>query len=775
MAVDRLRAAADAAANDAQGSYLHFAVFGLYLAVVVGATTHEELLKGSMVTMPGLGVGLPIMGFYILVPALFVLMHANLLLQMSLVAGHVRGLRDAIEALASDEERRLEQALPPSSIIGQFLFSHPRGTPIGMTYLALASSLILLPIGILVFVQVRFLPYHSEWVTGWHRGLVFADLLLIWLVWPRIVRAPAPPTPQKAEEADPLPRRWSEAVRRSLAASRAKAKQRKSGTAIVVAEGLAGWAKEEARRLPDRFGRHLRLLAISLMTVVFVSLIATIPRSAAPVQVAAGDPCAGDAGPDAAQVTIAEPVPYPKAGDSCRPWQFWRYFERVQLPVTQITAPPRIDYCLTFLLFEAPTTPLDMRRNLRVRNTRLVLAEPTPAQIGDLGEKEAWEQTGRGLDLKGRDLRFAEFSRSDLRKADLRGADLFGADLAFANLRHAQAADVSVTEYDGCDPALQVEVDHQAFCRTRLSDATLSNADLRDTNFWKTGMEHVDLRYAQLARAGLNQADLNGSDLRASDLQGANLWGARLDDAKLNDARLDGANLSCASLRKAHLEAADLRMAALFKTRLDGAKLNDARLDGAYLAQARLADAELAGAYLAGADLRAALLEGARLGSGPRDRPFFGWADLRDVRGQPAYDEESLKEGPDGLWRHIAPEALPAAGPAGDSGSIGPFEETAYEDRLAALLTGLVCDPEAEAPQLQGLATRVLWDKDAVGEVTGLHKKVALRLLRAASDAGEVAAAGAVGARCPQAAEMPRNLRERLRDLLVMPLGSIAP
>ena len=52
MAVDRLRSAADAAANDAEGSYLRFAVFGLYLAVVVGATTHEELLKGSVVTMP---------------------------------------------------------------------------------------------------------------------------------------------------------------------------------------------------------------------------------------------------------------------------------------------------------------------------------------------------------------------------------------------------------------------------------------------------------------------------------------------------------------------------------------------------------------------------------------------------------------------------------------------------------------------------------------------------------------------------------------------------
>ena len=122
MAVDRLRSAADAAANDAEGSYLRFAVFGLYLAVVVGATTHEELLKGSVVTMPGLGVGLPIMGFYVLVPALFVLMHSSLLLQLGLVAGHVERLRAAIQEIPSEEERQLELALPPSSIISQFLF-----------------------------------------------------------------------------------------------------------------------------------------------------------------------------------------------------------------------------------------------------------------------------------------------------------------------------------------------------------------------------------------------------------------------------------------------------------------------------------------------------------------------------------------------------------------------------------------------------------------------------------------------------------------------------
>jgi uncharacterized protein YjbI with pentapeptide repeats len=811
MAVDRFRSAADAAANDAESSYLRFALFGLYLAVVVGATTHEELLKGSVVTMPGLGVGLPIMGFYVLVPALFVLMHANLLLQLGLVAGHIRRLRAAIEKIASDEERELERALLPSSMISRFLFGGRQGSPFGLVlYLVFVVSLIVLPIGILIFVQIRFLPYHSASVTWWHRGLIFADLAVIWLLWPGIVSTSAAQPPPELKEAGPLPRRWGEAVRHSLAKAREEAQQRNSSTAVAVVGRLAAWARNEAARLPRRVRSNPGLFTTSLITVLFVSLIVTIPGSPAPVQASSGDPCEDEASADRPEPTAAEPAssPQEQTSQSCKRWQFWRYFERLQLSVS----PPRTDYCLTYLLFEAPTTPLEMRRNLRVRNVKLVLTEPSAADVAKLGEKQAWDQIGRGLDLRGRDLRFADFSRSDLRKADLRGADLFGANLAFANLGHATAADVEVSEYDGCSEALRVAVsvdgNEKEFCRTRISHAILNNAKLQHVNFWKTSLDHASLKYAELERAALNEADLHGGDLDGARLQGANLFGARLDHASLKEARLDGANLSCAWARDTNLEAAHLSMAVLLKTRLDGANLKDARLEGAYLAKAHLSNTELAGSYLAGSDLRAAVLEGARLGSGPRerpffhsasaqeqrgDRPFFGWANLRGVQGAPAYDQEALKEGLDKLWRRIAPAALAGAEPADATGSTKSLAELAYYDRIAILLTKRACDPGADSPELESLATRVLWDVNhdhapEPREVTSFHKKVASSLLRP-SDATEARSiapqerppdGSALGARdgagagltCAHAAEVPQHIREGLHELLVTPLGA---
>ena len=70
------------------------------------------------------------------------------------------------------------------------------------------------------------------------------------------------------------------------------------------------------------------------------------------------------------------------------------------------------------------------------------------------------------------------------------------------------------------------------------------------------------------------------------------------------------------------------------------------------------------------------------------------------------------------------------------SGGIHPLDEAAYQNRLATLLIGRACDPGADAHELQGLATRVLWDKDETKEVTTFHKKVALSLLRASDVVG---------------------------------------
>jgi hypothetical protein len=49
-------------------------------------------------------------------------------------------------------------------------------------------SLVAGPIALLVLFQLQFLPYHSEWITNWQRIAVVIDLVLLWVLWPRIAR-----------------------------------------------------------------------------------------------------------------------------------------------------------------------------------------------------------------------------------------------------------------------------------------------------------------------------------------------------------------------------------------------------------------------------------------------------------------------------------------------------------------------------------------------------------------------------------------------------------
>jgi uncharacterized protein YjbI with pentapeptide repeats len=78
----------------------------------------------------------------------------------------------------------------PSNIFVQFL-AGPRDIREGGLGLILKviawSSLVVGPVLLLLLIQVQFLPYHLEWVTWVQRLAVFADVILLWLLWPAML------------------------------------------------------------------------------------------------------------------------------------------------------------------------------------------------------------------------------------------------------------------------------------------------------------------------------------------------------------------------------------------------------------------------------------------------------------------------------------------------------------------------------------------------------------------------------------------------------------
>src|SRR5262249_9891867 len=180
------------AASVGAGLWFSYLFVLLYLLIAVGGVTHRDLFLESPVKLPFLNVELPLLGFFALGPAIFLVVHSYVLLHFVLLAGKVGDFDAELRAQITDEEvrRRLRRQLP-SNIFVQFLAgSREVRTGILGFLLKLITwiSLVLGPIALLVFFELQFLPYHDESITWWHRIAVLADLVLLWMLWPSIAR-----------------------------------------------------------------------------------------------------------------------------------------------------------------------------------------------------------------------------------------------------------------------------------------------------------------------------------------------------------------------------------------------------------------------------------------------------------------------------------------------------------------------------------------------------------------------------------------------------------
>jgi uncharacterized protein YjbI with pentapeptide repeats len=180
------------AASIGAGLWFSYLFVLLYLLIAAGSVTHRELFLESPVRLPFLNVDLPLLGFFVLGPLIFLIVHAYVLLHFVLLAGKVGDFDAELKEQITDEDvrRRLRRQLP-SNIFVQFL-AGPREVRTGvlgfLLQLIAQISLVIGPIALLVFFQLQFLPYHDWPITWWHRIAVLADIVLLWTLWPPIAR-----------------------------------------------------------------------------------------------------------------------------------------------------------------------------------------------------------------------------------------------------------------------------------------------------------------------------------------------------------------------------------------------------------------------------------------------------------------------------------------------------------------------------------------------------------------------------------------------------------
>src|SRR3954454_18624166 len=160
--------------------WLSFLSVTAYLAIAIGTTTHLQLLVEGPVKLPLLGVDLPLFAFYSAAPPLFLLLHFYVLMQLYLLSRTVRQFDLELRAAAMIEaDRARVRTQLDAFVLTRLLLGGPdRFLPRFFLGATVWLTLLVGPVLLLVFFQLRFLPYHAEGTTWVHRMVLLVDLVL---------------------------------------------------------------------------------------------------------------------------------------------------------------------------------------------------------------------------------------------------------------------------------------------------------------------------------------------------------------------------------------------------------------------------------------------------------------------------------------------------------------------------------------------------------------------------------------------------------------------
>jgi uncharacterized protein YjbI with pentapeptide repeats len=521
--------AVNRSSDTAHTAWLIFLAVMAYFTIAVAGVTHKDLLLETPVSLPLLEVEIQLQQFFRFAPIVLVLMHLGLVSQLALLARETLEFDYAIRLLEPGDRRthplRLElnnfffvQAIAGparSRIMGAFLH--------GMSWL----TIVLLPVVLLLYIQVVFLPYHDVGITWTHRIALVVDIVMLVSIGLFLMRAETS---------------FAQAFVRTTAAH------------------------------PVRFAATALVLGAVWLVSFFV---ATIPGEQADrfAQRVLGFDNEDESGQP--RFVSGYAIPFLAFGSE---GSLLGLFKR------------NLEVVDTDLVVDKDQVPGEPSLSLRDRDLRFAKLDRSDLHQADLTGSDLRGASLVGTDLRGAWLqcadithfvltedregancvvaRRARFTRARLDGARFNGADLRGTQFGEARLEGAELA-------------------YAAMPGANFASARLEKADLTGG----IRAEGANFLMANLQGADLTGARLTGADLSNADLTGAILSHARLDAAGLRDARLDGAALYRATLWGADLAGAsvvgaDLREAKIWKTvspQADAESLAD--LTGLALAQ----------------------------------------------------------------------------------------------------------------------------------------------------------------------------------------------
>lgn len=505
--------AVNASSAAARNGWIVFLLLMTYFLITVAGVTPKQLLLNDLLPLPVVQVKIEQTRFFLFAPIVLLFLHFGLLIQHIMLTRKVVEFDEALRPMEAGNDRSHPLRLELHSYFFTQEIAGPTRNWLFGAFLHAMSwlTLVAMPVFLILYIQIAFLPYHDVTTTWVHRITLIVDIFLLAAIGVYL-RHPD--------------RSFLKAIWRSIKSQPGNF----AFTAVMMAMILV--VSFLAANVPgsdlDRWAKKLNLFvereegSNDEVTAGFMSALSEF-----------GILGAFDK----------------ETGRLFHPFQRNLVVRDASLSKTDDASGAAIT------------------ANLRGRNLRNAKLDRTDLRNVDLTGADL-----TGASLVGADLRGARLSCSDnaavlldweglLRPRDctyLRGADLTRANLSGADLQLAYMAGAKLASAQ--------------LIGANLSYAELTGADLSDANLRQANLTGgVNLIAANLASAKLHGANLKGVSLQLADLSSAELVATSLPFAQLQGAKLQATRLEAANMFKARLEGADLQGAVLTGVDLTGA------------------------------------------------------------------------------------------------------------------------------------------------------------------------------------------------------------
>ncbi|MFM1814018.1 MAG: hypothetical protein RLZ98_713 [Pseudomonadota bacterium] len=496
--------------DTAHTAWLIFLGIMAYLMVAVAGVTHENLLLEKAVSLPILGVEIQQAQFFQFAPLILVLFHLGVVSQLVLLARKTLEFDYAVRALESTDRRTHPLRLEVHNFFFVQAIAGPHRSPIMGAFLHGISwlTLVILPVILLLYIQISFLPYHSITVTWTHRLCVLADIIMLVMLGIFLLRLETS--------------FWAAFIRTSV-------------------------------HHPITF---LITLGVLVATALFSFFVATVPGERLDQWTQAVIGSVSEEGNGEANPNAFRFAPVPFVTDRRDGTLFGRFHRN--LIVTDIDFVPDRD------AIDGEAT-----RVLRDRDLRYAKLDRSDLHGADLTGADLDGASLVGADLRWIRLQCADIdaylkgNRDAANCPSAKGANFSRARLGEAKLAGGDFTDARFDEADLVSADLSVAVMSGAsFFSARLDKATLSGGvRLQSANFLLASLQGADLGGAEMQYADFSSAQMQAALLSYGQLQGALMRETNLEGADLNQAKLQGADM-----KGAVIKAADLRGAAVWMT-----------------------------------------------------------------------------------------------------------------------------------------------------------------------------------------------------------------